>query len=417
MKAVAAGRSLWALREPMRPWALVAVMWVAYLLNYTDRQVVFSMFPVLKAELRFTDAQLGLTSGLFLWVYALCAPLGGYLGDRFDRRRLLVASLLLWSLATAVAGLSTQPWQMLAGRAMIGLTESLFMPVALAVTAAAHSAGSRSRAVALFDTAQLAGVVAGGWFGGVMAQRGVWRWAFFSLGAIGVGYSIIYSVSLQALAPQQARECVHRSFFAHFSSLLRAPVYLAMCAVFPAFTISLWVLYAWLPTFILEKFGLSISEAGFTATAFLQGGTLGGLLLGGVLADRIYARWRTVRLWLVIAGLSTAGVSMLWLSLVPSVFQGRIAISLFGIAGGIFIANISVVVFECADADGKASALGLLNLIGASLSGLATFLSGTWKQTAGLQAAFTICGVLCAGSGILLGLWVWAPLAKKRSSS
>jgi len=68
-------------------------MWGAYFLNYCDRQVVFSFFPVLKAQLGFTDTQLGLTGSIFLWVYGIGCPIAGQIGDRFSKRVLVVLSL------------------------------------------------------------------------------------------------------------------------------------------------------------------------------------------------------------------------------------------------------------------------------------------------------------------------------------
>jgi sugar phosphate permease len=89
-------------------------MWVAYFLNYSDRQVVFSIFPILKSELNFTDAQLGLTGSIFLWVYALCSPIAGQIGDRFSKRVLVVTSLILWSGVTAFTGFATSAFMLLA---------------------------------------------------------------------------------------------------------------------------------------------------------------------------------------------------------------------------------------------------------------------------------------------------------------
>ena len=87
-------------------WFLVGLMWVAYFLNYSDRQVVFSIFPILKSELNFTDTQLGLTGSIFLWIYALCSPIAGQIGDRFSKRALVVLSLVLWSGVTTLTGLA-----------------------------------------------------------------------------------------------------------------------------------------------------------------------------------------------------------------------------------------------------------------------------------------------------------------------
>jgi sugar phosphate permease len=60
-----------------RAWLLLALMWIAYCLNYGDRQLIFSMFPVLKSELRLTDMQLGLLGSLFFWTYGLSSPFAG----------------------------------------------------------------------------------------------------------------------------------------------------------------------------------------------------------------------------------------------------------------------------------------------------------------------------------------------------
>ena len=165
---------------------LVAFMWFAYFLNYCDRQAVFSMFPVLKADLGFTDKQLGLVGAYFLWVYGVGSFFAGQIGDRFSKRWLIVASLVVWSLVTAATGLSRSPAELLALRALMGIAEALFMPAAIALTANAFPPATRSRAIAALTTAQIMGNVGGGWFGGWMANEGHWRGAFYALGAVGV---------------------------------------------------------------------------------------------------------------------------------------------------------------------------------------------------------------------------------------
>ena len=164
---------------------LVAFMWVAYLLNYCDRQAVFAMFPSLKADLGMSDKQLGLTGAMFLWVYAFGCPVAGHLADRYSKRRLVVFSLALWSLVTIATGLASSAFALLALRAAMGISEALFMPTAIALTANAHPPALRSRAISLLTTAQIAGTIAGSWFGGWMADRGHWRSAFFILGRSG----------------------------------------------------------------------------------------------------------------------------------------------------------------------------------------------------------------------------------------
>jgi MFS family permease len=90
-------------------WLLVGFLGVALFLNNSDRHTIFSIFPVLKAELGFTDTQLGLTGSVFLWVYALCNPIAGQIGDRYSKRKLVTWSVVLFSGVTVLTGFATKP--------------------------------------------------------------------------------------------------------------------------------------------------------------------------------------------------------------------------------------------------------------------------------------------------------------------
>ena len=133
---------------------------------------------------------------MFLWIYALGCPIAGQLGDRFSKRKLVVMSLIIWSIVTIATGFANSASTMLSLRGVMGISESLFMPTAIALTANAYSPALRSRAIAVLTTAQIAGTVAGSWFGGWMADRGHWRDAFFILGAVGLVYAVPYFLFL-----------------------------------------------------------------------------------------------------------------------------------------------------------------------------------------------------------------------------
>lgn len=81
-------------RSALSIWMLVALLWVVAMLNYLDRQAIFSMFPPLQQEFKVTSSQLGLLSTFFLWVYGLASPLGGFLADRYSRKKSLSS---VWS--------------------------------------------------------------------------------------------------------------------------------------------------------------------------------------------------------------------------------------------------------------------------------------------------------------------------------
>ncbi len=207
-------------------------MWGAYFLNYSDRQAVFSMFPVLKRDLQMTDTQLGLTGSIFLWVYGACCPIAGQLGDRFSKRFLVAASLAVWSVVTVATGLAASAGALLTLRGVMGIAECLYMPAAIALTAQFHAPSQRSRAIAALTTAQIAGSVGGGWFGGWMAEHGHWREAFFILGAVGLLYAVPYVAFLRSIkeeVPALKTDAGEPAIVELFST----PTFLVLCVIFP----------------------------------------------------------------------------------------------------------------------------------------------------------------------------------------
>jgi predicted MFS family arabinose efflux permease len=386
-------------------WTLVAFMWVAYFLNYTDRQVIFSIFPVLKSELHFSDAQLGLTGSIFLWVYSICSPITGQIGDRYSKRLLVVLSLVLWSLVTALTGLANSPGTLLLLRGLIGISESLFMPAALALTVSAHGPGTRSRALAVLATAQLAGVVMGGWFGGFMAQHFQWRSAFFLLGLVGILYALPYRSFLSHTSENAAVETKPSGTGLAVATLVRIPTYLFVCVVFAAFNFVLWLLYTWLPTFFFEKFSLNLADAGFTATVYLQSATFIGLLSGGTLADWLYTRTKAARLWIICFGLFLVAPCVHFIGHSESLLLAKIAALGCGLGCGFTIANLVASSYEVVPADTRASAVGCLNFV-AFIAGFASLLGGTLKKSVGIATMMSYGALICIAAALILILCI-----------
>jgi predicted MFS family arabinose efflux permease len=392
--------------EARKAALLVAFMWVAYFLNYCDRQAVFSMTGSLKADLRMTDTQLGLLGAIFLWVYAFGCPVAGLIGDRFSKRLLVVLSLVIWSLVTVATGFAGTAVMMLGLRAAMGVSESLFMPTAVALTANAHAPERRSRAIAALTTAQIAGTVAGSWFGGWMADRGEWRAAFFLMGAVGVLYALPYFLFLRGIdeAPRSAARPSSGGFPAVI--LTKIPTFLVLCLVFPVFVFGLWLLYGWLPTFLREKFALTQADAAFNATVYLQATTAVGLLGGGVLADVLYRRTKASRLWLMTASLVLCAPCLHYLGSSDTLMATRLAAAGFGLFSGLLMGNIFPAAFEVVPADTRASAVGILNFFGAVMSGFAALFGGLWKASLGIDRLLSITALayLAAGLALVFGI-------------
>ena len=397
---------------PPQALFLLAFMWGAYFLNYCDRQAVFSMFPALKADLQMSDRQLGLTGTIFLWIYALGCPIAGQLGDRFSKRKLVVTSLIIWSLVTIATGFANSASTMLSLRGVMGISESLFMPIAIALTANAFSPVLRSRAIAVLTTAQIAGTLAGSWFGGWMANLGHWRNAFFILGTVGLVYALPYFLFLRRVREEpvpassgQQHNSMSSTSGGHGVAVLTLvciPTFLLLCTVFPIFVFGLWLLYSWLPTFLQDKFLLDQSAAAFNASLFLQGGTAIGLLGGGFLADYLYRYTKASRLWLLTTSMIFCAPCLHFLGNSDTLMMTRIAATAFGLFSGLLMGNIFPAAFEVAPAETRASAVGVLNLCGGIMSGCATLYGGLCKETLGIDGLLTITAVGYALAGVLL---------------
>lgn len=388
--------------DARRAALLVAFMWVAYFLNYCDRQAVFSMTGSLKTDLKMTDTQLGLVGAIFLWIYAFGCPIAGQIGDRLSKRLLVVLSLVIWSLVTVATGFAGTAVMMLGLRAAMGISESLFMPTAIALTANAHTPDRRSRAIAALTTAQIAGTVAGSWFGGWMADRGEWRAAFFILGAVGVLYAVPYFLFLRTVDENPAGVVKTSGRSLAVSVLTRIPTFVLLCLVFPIFVFGLWLLYGWLPTFLREKFALTQADAAFNATVYLQATTAVGLLGGGALADALYRRTKASRLWLMTASLILCAPCLHYLGSSDTLLATRLAAAGFGLFSGLLMGNIFPAAFEVVPADTRASAVGILNFFGAIMSGFAALFGGMWKASLGIDRLLTITALAYVAAGLSL---------------
>ena len=174
-------------------WFVVALLMPVALLNYLDRQMLSAMKFSLMTDIPDigSEANWGKILALFKWTYAFLSPVGGYLADRFSRRHVIAASLVVWSAVTWATGQVTTYDQLLLTRAIMGLSEAFYIPAALALIADYHYGPTRSRAVGLHQIGIYAGVIIGG-FSGYAADSPTlgWRWMFEVCGLVGVFYAL-----------------------------------------------------------------------------------------------------------------------------------------------------------------------------------------------------------------------------------
>jgi MFS family permease len=409
-------------------WWVVVMLWFVCFFNYADRQAIFSVFELLKSEMQLTDVQLGIVGASFMWVYAGIGPVAGLIGDRINRKTLVVAGLVFWSLITIATALSTHYSHLVLFRALEGLGEAFYFPASMSILSDYHGAGTRSRAMSIHQSSVYAGTIAGGSIAGVLGQHYGWRSSFYLFGSLGILLGALLLVLLREPARTHSDEYASRepsspadrgtgadhgatiesdadSFARRVGRLLREafktarelfaiPMVRILTAVFIGANFVAMIFLTWMPSFLHRKFNLSLSMAGINATAYLQVASVLGVLSGGVLADRLAKSKRGGRMLTQAFGL-TLGVPFIflagWTLSVPVVI---VALTGFGYFKGLYDANIWASLHDVVPPDRRASAVGFMNSLGWIGGGVATVAIAAASERFGMSACISANSVI-----------------------
>ena len=299
---------------PARAWLIVGLLWVVGCFNYLDRVMLTTMRGSLVEAIPMTDAQFGLLTSVFLWVYAALSPFAGFLADRFGRSRVIIASLFTWSLVTWLTAHASTFGELLATRALMGISEACYIPAALALIADYHRGPTRSLANGVHMTGIMVGSGLGG-LGGWIAERQGWAHAFLIFGVAGVCYSVVIAVFLRDVprSPDEAAAAVKArvSLGTALASLFSRGGFIIALFYWGLLGLAGWGVVGWMPTYLNEHFHLSQSEAGLSATGYMNTAALLGVLLGGVWADRWSRRNARAPILVPAVGLCIAGPMIL----------------------------------------------------------------------------------------------------------
>jgi MFS transporter, Spinster family, sphingosine-1-phosphate transporter len=391
------------LKNARYAWIVVALLWVVWLLNYLDRQVVFSMFPLLKTDLHLTDLQLGLLGTSFLWVYAFASPFSGYAADRYGRKRIIVGSLLVWSAVTWLTGLARNLPELLGTRALMGISEACYLPAGLALIAAYHGPSTRSRATGIHYSGSYLGTVLGGVAGGWFGEHYGWRYVFAALGIVGVVYSAVLAVSLRdRSASVEKGDEAPPPLGAALAELFRLPAFPILVLVFGAVSIGDWMIYTWMPAYLYERFHMSLGEAGFSATFYLRAGAVLGILAGGWLADAWGSRNPRGRIFTQAIGLIAAGPFLFLSGATTSTPFLLAGLAVYGFGKGSYDCNNMPVLCQISRPCLRSTGFGIYNFAGCLAGGGIAAVAGALKSTLGLAGAIQIAGGIVFIAGLVL---------------
>jgi len=262
------------------------------LLNYIDRQVLFAVFPLIKIDLQLTDTALGFLGSAFMLSYLLIAPLFGWLGDHWSRTRLASGGLVVWSLATALAGFAPGYKTLLAARATVGIGEASFGTVSPGLISDFFPKEQRGRILSWFYVAIPVGSALGYLLGGLLGQRYGWHAAFLLVGVPGLLLAI--PLALLRTPPRGGDDAASHPLpsgegkraNAGYADLFRNRSFVCNTLAMAAMTFAIGGLAQWIPSFLYRVHSLDVAKGNtlFGATTVLAG--ILGTLAGGWLGDR-----------------------------------------------------------------------------------------------------------------------------------
>ncbi len=370
-------------------WVVVGLLWVVALLNYMDRQMLSTMRDAMQAdigELQSAEA-FGFLMAIFLYIYGFMSPIAGSIADRVNRKWLIVGSLFVWSAVTYGMGIATSYDQLLVLRALMGISEALYIPAGLAMIADYHTGRTRSLAIGVHMTGLYTGQALGG-FGATVAAAYTWHTAFHWFGIIGIAYAGILLLFLKDKKTERVAGTKSLSGDIHKIPLLKGLSILfsniafwVILFYFAAPSLPGWATKNWLPTLFADSLKIPMSEAGPLSTITIAASSfIGAVFIGGPLSDRWVQKNIRGRVFTGAIGLTLTIPSLILLGYGNSFVTVVGSAILFGIGFGMFDANNMPILCQFVSPKLRATAYGFMNMVGVFSGAAVTQLLGRFKD-------------------------------------
>ena len=387
------------------PWIVVGLLWVVALLNYMDRQMLSTMRDSMCVDIVELEqaANFGRLMAVFLWIYGFMSPVAGMIADRLNRKWLIVGSLFVWSFVTLMMGFCTTFEQVYALRALMGVSEALYIPAGLSLITDYHQKETRSLAVGIHMTGLYIGQALGG-FGATLAHAYSWEQTFQGFGWVGILYSLVLIVCLrdkkehvvQKVAINQAGENPALAAVKGVGMLLTNIAFWIILLYFATPSLPGWATKNWLPTLFAENLQIDMAQAGPLSTFTIAISSFFGVIIGGLLSDRWVQRNIRGRVYTGAIGLALTIPALVLLGFghsLPAIIGGGLC---FGLGFGIFDANNMPILCQFVSARYRATAYGILNMTGVFAGAAITSILGNSTDAGNLGHDFAMLAGLVA---------------------
>jgi MFS family permease len=363
-------------KKNLYKWELLFWLWFAFFFNQADRQVFNIVLPLIKADLGFTDTQLGLIASIFVLCVGIGTLISGFVGDLFSRKKIIVISIFVWSAATFFTGISYTIVQLIFLRSLaVGGGEAFYAPSANAI----------------------------------ICEHYGWRSCFYLFGGIGIILAIILSWRIKP-----AKIVTHSSSFSEtkkfirdaFSILIKKPSAMLLGGSFVCLVFVNVGYLTWMPSFIHEKFNQTVTQAGFSSMFYHHAFAFIGIIFGGMLSDKLAVKSKYNRLIIQSLGLLLGAPFIFGMGKAGTPALVYICLAGFGFFRGVYEANFVTTIFAVIEPKFRASVIGVVYLFVFTIGSLSPFLLGYFKQSFGLSdglSALSIAYVL-GGCCVLISL-------------
>jgi ACS family D-galactonate transporter-like MFS transporter len=379
-------------------WVVVGLLWVVALLNYMDRQMLSTMKSAMQMDISELQSatNFGYLMAVFLWIYGLMSPVSGIIADRVNRKWLIVASLFVWSAVTFISGYATTFDQIYWLRALMGVSEALYIPAALSLIADFHSPKTRSLAIGIHMTGLYMGQALGG-FGATIADKFSWQATFHLFGIVGILYAVVLVVFLRA--PKQVDFSagndempvkIKGSLFKGLAVLFSNISFWIILFYFAVPSLPGWAAKNWLPTLFAQNLNIPMATAGPLSTITIAASSFLGVIVGGLLSDKWVQKNLRGRIYTSAIGLGLTIPSLLLLGFGHSLFHVVGAAVCFGLGYGMFDANNMPILCQFVPARYRGTAYGLMNMVGVFFGAFITDLLGKSSDAGSLGKDFAM---------------------------
>lgn len=388
-------------------WELLTLLWLAFFLNQADRQIFSVVLPLIRKDLGLTDAQLGLIASALVWTYGLLVPIAGFIGDRFSRRNILGFCLLFWSCATMLTGFCSSMVQFILLRGVAtGGGEAFYAPSANALLGENYRK-ERSFALSIHQTAVYFGIILSGIIAGYIGEHYGWQKAFYLFGSLGIVLAVIFFVRIPkdvVASTVETRQPMMAEIGETARIVIRKPTVIMLTLGFGCMVFVNVGYLTWMPSFLVDKFNMSLTDAGFSSLFYHHLGAFLGVLSGAKIADYYAKTNPRSRLVVQALGLLLGAPFIYGISMSNTQLLTYIALFLFGIFRGWYDSNIVASLYEVVSPKIRSSAYGLMLACAFLIGSFAPYLLGVLKPTLGLTTGLaSLSGVYVLGS-----LFLWA---------